>query len=121
MLFRSHQHNAAGLPSRIPWLHLLPEPLFRSLLRLPGNSYKRGDSLSADMDSVLRTRLTVARFRRAVRAAGLRTVWRAQWISRPDYAVKFGLPRVPFPGLPGVEELVCTGAEALLVPAGEAP
>jgi SAM-dependent methyltransferase len=113
--FGGHQHNGSGLPSRIPWLHLLPESAFRSLLRLPGNSYKGGDSLSADMDTVLRTRLTLARFRRAAKAAGFRIAWRAQWISRPDYAVKFGIPPVPFPGLPVLEELVCTGAEALLV------
>lgn len=121
--FGGHQHNGIGLPARIPWLHLLPETLFRALLRrrLPGNSYKGGDSLAADMDSVLRTRLTFARFRRAARAAGFRIAWKAQWISRPDYALKFGLPQVPFPGVPVLEEFVCTGAEALLVRAGKDP
>jgi SAM-dependent methyltransferase len=117
--FGGHQHNGSGLPSRIPWLHLLPERRFRSLLRLPGNSYKGRDGLSADMDTVLRTRLTLGRFRRAARSAGFRVAWRAQWISRPDYAVKFGLPQVPFPGIPFLEEVVCTGAEALLVRSGE--
>lgn len=112
--FGGHQHNGAGLPSRIPWLHLLPEHVFRSLLRLPGNSYKAGDGLSADMDSVLKTRLTLARFKRAVAAAGLRFRYRAQYLSRPDYRIKFGLPQVAFPAIPGFDELFCTGAEALL-------
>lgn len=112
--FGGHQHNASGLPSRLPWLHLLPEAVFRSLLRLPGNSYKSGGSLSADMDTVLRTRLTLARFRRAVSAAGLRMTYRAQYLSRPDYAVKFGLPELRFPAVPALDELLCTGAEALL-------
>lgn len=114
--FGGHQHNAAGLPSRLPWLQLLPEGAFRSLLRLPGNSYKGASGLSADMESVLRTRLTLSRFRRAASAAGLKVTYRAQYLSRPDYRLKFGLPEIPFPPLPGLEELLCTGAEALLEP-----
>jgi SAM-dependent methyltransferase len=118
--FGGHQHNGAGMASRIPWLHLLPEAAFRSLLRLPGNSYKAQHSLSADMETVLRTRLTLSRFRRAAAAAGFRTLYRAQYLSRPDYAVKFGLPQVPFPAVPFLDELLCTGAEALFAaPAGQ--
>jgi hypothetical protein len=66
------------------------------------------------METVLRTRLTLARFRRAVAGAGLRFRFRALYLSRPDYAVKFGLPEIPFPPMPVLEELLCTGAEALL-------
>jgi ubiquinone/menaquinone biosynthesis C-methylase UbiE len=116
--FGGHQHNGAGFASRLPWLQLLPEGMFRSLLRLPGNSYKSGASLSADMETVLATRLTLARFRRAAEAAGFRMIYRAQYLSRPDYAVKFGLPQVAFPAVPVLDELLCTGAEALLTPAG---
>lgn len=113
--FGGHQHNGSGPASRVPWLHLLPESVFRSLLSLPGNSYKGGRQLAADMDSVLRTRLTLARFRRAAAAAGLRVAWSARYLSRPDYRIKFGLPQVGFPNLPVLGELFCTGAEALLV------
>lgn len=113
--FGGHQHNGAGLAARVPWLQLLPESLFRSLLKLPGNSYKSGASLSADMETVLATRLTLARFWRAAAAAGFRRIYRAQYLSRPDYAVKFGLPQVAFPAVPLLDELLCTGAEALFV------
>jgi SAM-dependent methyltransferase len=111
--FGGHQHNGAGIASCLPWIHLLPETVFRSLLRLPGNSYKAERSLSADMETVLRTRLTLSRFRRAAAAAGFRTLYRAQYLSRPDYAVKFGLPQISFPAVPFLDELLCTGAEAL--------
>lgn len=116
--FGGHQHNGAGLASCLPWIHLLPEVAFRSLLRLPGNSYKAEGSLSADMETVLRTRLTLSRFRRAASAAGFRTIYRAQYLSRPDYAVKFGLPQVSFPAVPVLGELLCTGAEALFAAPG---
>lgn len=119
--FGGHQHNGVGVASHIPWIHLLPEAVFRSLLRLPGNSYKTRGSLSADMETVLRTRLTLSRFRRTASAAGLRMIYRAQYLSRPDYAVKFGLPQVPFPAVPVLDELLCTGAEALFAaPEGNA-
>jgi SAM-dependent methyltransferase len=117
--FGGHQHNGSGLPSGIPWLHLLPESAFRSLLRLPGNSYKGVEGLSADMDSVLKTRLTLARFRRAVAAVGFRFRYRAQYLSRPDYRIKFGLPQVAYPAVPLLDELLCTGAEALLTRAAD--
>lgn len=112
--FGGHQHNGAGPSSRIPWLHLLPEAAFRSLLRLPGNSYKTGGNLAADIDTVLRTRLTLERFERAARAAGLRIQYRAYYLSRPEYAVKLGIPEVRFPAVPLLAELLCTGVEALL-------
>lgn len=113
--FGGHQHNGSGLFSNVPWLQLLPEPLFRAALRLKGNSYKSGQSLSEDMESVLRTRLTIGRFRRMIPGAGLRLGYFARYLSRPDYRIKFGLPEIGFPAIPGLDELACTGVEALLV------
>lgn len=118
--FGGHQHNGSGIFSNLPWLQLLPEGLFRAALnlrgsRLRGNSYKSGQSLSDDMESVLRTRLTIGRFRRMIPGAGLRMGYFARYLSRPDYRIKFGLPEVGFPAIPGLEELACTGVEALLM------
>ena len=66
------------------------------------------------MDSVLRTRLTCFRFGRALRAAGLQPRYYARYLVRPDYRLKFGLPPLRFPGLPLIEEVFCTGVEAVL-------
>lgn len=112
--FGGHQHNGAGLFSRLPWVQFLPEGVLRRLLRFPGNSYKSATELAADMDSVLRTRLTLARFRRGASKAGLGIRYHAQYLVRPDYRLKFGLPALRFPGIPAAEELLCTGAEAML-------
>jgi hypothetical protein len=115
--FGGHQHNGSGPFSRVPWLHLLPEAWFRRALRLEGNSYKSGAGLSEDMESVLRARLTVRRFRNLVPASGLRERYFARYLSRPDYRIKFGIPEIGFPAVPLLEELACTGVEALLEPA----
>jgi SAM-dependent methyltransferase len=112
--FGGHQHNGSGFFSNVPWLQMLPERLFRSALRLNGNSYKAGKGLADDMDSVLRTRMTLSRFRRMVPAAGLRFRYYAGYLSRPDYRIKFGLPEIGFPPVPILDELACTGVEALL-------
>jgi SAM-dependent methyltransferase len=116
--FGGHQHNGAGFFSRVPWLHVLPEAWFRRALRLDGNSYKSGRALADDMESVLRTRLTLGRFRRMLPAAGLRLEGFSRYLIRPDYRVKFGLKPIGFPPLPGIDELACTGVEAWLAKAG---
>lgn len=112
--FGGHQHNGAGPFSRVPWLQVLPEAWFRKALSLEGNSYKSGAGLAEDMESVLRSRLTVRRFRALAAGAGLKERYFARYLSRPDYRIKFGLPQIGFPALPGLEELACTGVEALL-------
>lgn len=112
--FGGHQHNGSGFFSNVPWLQALPESWFRAALRLRGNSYKSGQGLADDMESVLRTRLTLRRFRRMIPAAGLRLGYYAGYLSRPDYRIKFGLPEIAFPPIPFLDELAYTGVEALL-------
>jgi SAM-dependent methyltransferase len=112
--FGGHQHNGAGFLSNVPWLQALPESWFRKALRLDGNSYKSGKGLADDMESVLRARLTLRRFRRMVPSAGLRIGYYAGYLSRPDYRIKFGLPEIPFPPIPYLDDLVCTGVESIL-------
>jgi len=114
--FGGHQHNAANLFARVPWLQVLPEPLFCKLLELQGNSYKSGDQLVEDVRSVLRTRLTVARFWRATKRLGFRRLWRRKYFVRPDYRFKFGLPPVRLPGfyVPVLTEALCLGEEVVL-------
>lgn len=112
--FGGHQHNGSGFFANVPWLQVLPESWFRAALRLRGNSYKSGQGLADDMESVLRTRLTLRRFRRMLPAAGLRLGYFARYLSRPDYRIKFGLPEIGFPNLPFLDELACTGVEACL-------
>jgi SAM-dependent methyltransferase len=112
--FGGHQHNGSGFFSWLPWLQFLPEAAFRRLLFLRGNAYKTSRGLEADMDTVLKTRLTIAGFRRLAAKAGFVTRYYAQYLVRPDYRIKFGLPTIGFPRVPLLDEIVCTGVEALL-------
>ncbi len=114
--FGGHQHNGEGLGAYLPWVHLLPEGLFRRLLRLPGNSYKTGDKLREDIDSVFATKLSLRSMARELPSLPWEVEYRAYYFSRPDYRLKFGMPSVCLPSwtpLP-LAELATTGAEFLL-------
>ena len=112
--FGGHQHIASGVFSCLPWIQILPEAWFWRMLRLSSNAYKSERALEQDLESVLGTRLTLRRFRRAADAAGLCLCYQAGYLSRPDYRVKFGLPPIQLPLLPGLGEILATGVEALM-------
>ncbi len=113
--FGGHQHNGEGPFSYVPWLQLLPEPLFRRCLHIRGNGYKNRERLREDMDSVLATRLTLARLHKAAALNPWISEYRGYFLSRPDYRIKFGLPTIALPGwIPrSLAELTATGAEFL--------
>jgi len=113
--FGGHQHNGSGFFSNLPWLQFLPDKHFRRLLNLKGNSYKTLRGLEADMDSVLKTRLTISRFLKILERSGFKVQYHAQYLVRPDYKIKFGLPLIRFPNIPILDDLLCTGYEALLI------
>jgi SAM-dependent methyltransferase len=113
--FGGHQHNGSGPFSRVPWLQIFPERIFRSLLGVRGNSYKSAGKISEDIESVLRTRLTLGKFAAAAREAGFQTVFRKRYLVRPDYRIKFGLPPLALPDrFSGLHEFLCTGEETVL-------
>ena len=118
--FGGHQHIASGACSCLPWIQILPEAWFRRMLRVTSNAYKSTRALEQDLESVLGTRLTLRRFRRAADAAGLCLCHQAGYLSRPDYRIKFGLPPIRLPLLPGLGEILATGVEALMQKSAEA-
>jgi SAM-dependent methyltransferase len=114
--FGGHQHIGGGPFSYVPWLQLLPAGIFRRLLRVDGSAYKSAPAAMADLDSVLRTRLTTGLFRRLTARLDLRVAWSRQYLVRPDHRRKLGLPPLALPRLPLLDELLCTGVEAILRP-----
>jgi len=112
--FGGHQHNTSGPCSYLPWVQILPEAWLRRILRVSSNAYKQKDELEEDLESVLRTRLTIRGFRRATNVVGLGLCHQAAYLSRPDYRIKFGLPAIRLPLVPGLAEILATGVEALM-------
>jgi SAM-dependent methyltransferase len=112
--FGGHQHNASGFWSTVPWIQILPNRYLRRLLPVRGNAYKSKDPLEQDLESVLATRLTLRRFRRATKNLGLRVCSQTAYLSRPDYRIKFGLPAVRLPLASLLGDTLATGIEALM-------
>lgn len=90
--FGGHQHLLQTWLGWLPWVHLLPAPLFDAVV----NSSER----SADRQEVRRLRrirLTVETFERAAAVAGLSIVTTRLYLLRPVFRYKFGLPSLPLP------------------------
>lgn len=88
MPFGGHQQICRSkVMSRWPFVHLLPAPLYRALLKGAGEKPETADELS----DIRRCRTSVERFRRLVRRHGFRVVREQLYFINPHYETKFGL------------------------------
>jgi SAM-dependent methyltransferase len=103
----------AGIPyNKLPYLQLLPKPWFLNIARgeTPANH------------EVMRLRdvcLTISGFEKSATRAGFRVRERTTYLSRPTFALRYGLPVIPasvIGAIPIVRELVVTAAYYLLEP-----
>ena len=96
--------------NKLPYIQLLPDAAFRRLVA--------GDSAANREVARLRgIRLTLGRFQREVRAAGLRVRNRQLYLLRPSFKLRYGTPVLKasvLGAIPGLNELVVTGAYFLL-------
>ncbi len=105
------RRTVAGIPyNKLPYLQLLPTPLFMLLTRGSGRAHEEVARLRG-------IRLTIAAFERIVREAGYVAVARSHYLSRPSHAVRWGLPVIPavvLGRLPLVREVLVSAAVYLL-------
>lgn len=88
MPFGGHQQICRSrLVSHWPFLHLLPNALYRAVLRACGEPQVRID----EMMDIKSTRVSVETFERLARQCGAETVNRQLWFINPHYEIKFGL------------------------------
>lgn len=95
MPFGGHQQmSKSRFVSHCPWIHLLPVPLFRLVLRAFGEP----DSTVNSFLGIRKTRITIEGFERLAVQTGMRTIDRRLYLVNPHYEVKFGLrPRILSP------------------------
>lgn len=88
MPFGGHQQICRSrLLSHLPFVHLLPEVLYKSIIRLSGES----DGCLNELLSIRRTRTTIETFERLVSRTDLTVKDRTLYLINPHYKVKFGL------------------------------
>jgi SAM-dependent methyltransferase len=90
MPFGGHQQIAHSSISRLPYIHLLPLSLYRSIL-----SWKKEPV--ADLLEIRETRISIEKFERISREAGYSILTKEHYLINPIYQWKFGWkPRVQF-------------------------
>ena len=87
MPFGGHQQICKSkLLGTLPYYHLLPAPLYKSLLKLAGEN----EVTIADLLDVKKTGISIERFERIVRQSGLKADHRKFYFINPIYTYKFG-------------------------------
>lgn len=100
--FGGHQQIIKGFASKTPYIHVLPNPLYRGLLRMSGAS----DSAVGELMSIKRSQMPVEKFERLAREAGYDILDRTLWLINPHYKQKFHLkPRLLWPAFAAIPYL----------------
>lgn len=87
MPFGGHQQICQSKISKIPFIHLLPVPLYRGLLR----SCKEKQSAIDELLSIKRSKMPVEKFERLAKETGYETIDKQLWFINPHYEQKFHL------------------------------
>lgn len=88
MPFGGHQQICQShFCAHAPFIHLLPAPLYKALLRKCGE----GDGNIDELLSIKQCRMTIGRFQRLAQHERLRITDRQLWFINPHYEIKFGL------------------------------
>jgi len=88
MPFGGHQQACGSrICSKIPFVHLLPAPVYGACLRMFGEERGKIEELM----SIKRSRMTPELFERLAEGNGYKVLGRTLWLISPHYEVKFGL------------------------------
>lgn len=71
----------------VPYIHLLPKPLYKGLLRMFGE----GDDVVIDLMDVKSTGISIERFERIVKRQQYKITQRRFYLINPIYKYKFGV------------------------------
>lgn len=87
MPFGGHQQICIHTISKIPFIHLLPTRMYRSLLKKSGEA----ESTIEDLMSIKRSKMPIEKFEKLAKATELQVLHRTLWFINPHYRQKFGL------------------------------
>jgi len=92
--FGGHQQISVGFASKLPFIHLLPRPLYHALLKISGAT---PDSIG-ELMGIRDARVSVELFERLAEETGFVICRRTLWLVNPHYKQKFHLrPRRLWP------------------------
>ena len=86
--YAGHQQTIPSLFGKIPYLHLLPDYLYKLYLKLISCTDKKIDYLF----HTKRNRISINEMDKIIKKVGFNTLKKTGWILRPAYSYRFGLP-----------------------------
>jgi SAM-dependent methyltransferase len=98
--FGGHQQMChSKVLSRLPYIHLLPGPLYPGLLKL----FKESAKLVDDLLEIRQTRITIDQFHRILKKENYKLRKVNFYFMNPNYEIKFGVkPRLQFRFISGI-------------------
>ena len=110
--YAGHQQTIPKFIGKLPYLHALPNILYKGYMRLIGVADQKINYLM----STKKTRISIHQMRKLVKLIGFNVIKESNWFLRPTYAFRFGLPKMknPFSWLPILDEVFSNGVLYLL-------
>lgn len=88
MPFGGHQQICEGkLASKLPYYHILPKPIYKSLLKALGES----EGTIIALEEIWDTSITIGQFEKYIKDASLNVINKQHYLINPIYKYKFGL------------------------------
>ncbi|MBE6317353.1 MAG: class I SAM-dependent methyltransferase [Bacteroidales bacterium] len=85
--FGGHQQITCGFASKLPFIHLLPNFMYKGLLKMSGVEKNAIDELM----SIKRAKMSIEQFEKLISIEGFSIINRSLWFINPHYKQKFGL------------------------------
>ena len=110
--YSGHQQTIPKIIGKIPYLHLLPNLIYKSYLQFIGCPEKKIDYLI----DTKKTRISIKNMESIIKVIGFNVKKKSNWFIRPAYSFRFGLQPLknPFSSFPFLDELLCNGILFLL-------
>ena len=87
MPFGGHQQLCQKKLAKVPYFHLLPMPLYKSVLRL----FKEPEYVIKDLAEIKETGISIERFEKIVKETGYKVVSKIHYLFNPIYEWKFNV------------------------------
>ena len=105
--YAGHQQTAPKILAKLPYLHLMPNTLYKYYLLIIGCNKNKIDYLIKTKS----TRISIAEMKSITKKIGYKIKKESNWLIRPAYSFRFGIPKLknPFSIVPLFNELFCNG------------
>ena len=110
--YAGHQQTVPTLLGKLPYLHVLPNFIYKAYLNLISCPVNKINYLISTKE----TRISIRQMRNLIKSIGYHVKKESKWLVRPAYSFRFGLPKMknPFSWIPGLDEVFSNGVLYLL-------